>query len=246
MANRSLIALDYPNANSINVKDENTFRKIVCWLETNKIKQAPKETVNFLSNINSKDWKKTYDKYKKFLGCPETLSSDEESLQWIIGYAIREEYCRKKDNFKKATLTDASPRNVPNIQAENPLDKLDFHSDEFAEGINQLAKLLNITPHTDPTITVKAVCQVITTRLSEHALKNPEQYIVKGTPFPLKDADLGIDLTDPVLKHAAKVLRMLYIQDLRNLQTKANELIVAAQKVTANPKTDTRLGKVGF
>lgn len=51
---------------------------------------------------------------------------------------------------------------------------------------------------------------------------------------------------DPVLKHAAKILRMLYIQDLRNLQTKANEMIVKAQNVTANPKTDTKLGKVGF
>lgn len=38
---------------------------------------------------------------------------------------------------------------------------------------------------------------------------------------------------------------MLYIQDLRELQTKANELIVACQSLTANPKTDTKLGKVG-
>lgn len=41
------------------------------------------------------------------------------------------------------------------------------------------------------------------------------------------------------------MLRILYIQDLRDLQTRANELIVAVQNVTANPKTDTKLGKVG-
>lgn len=57
--------------------------------------------------------------------------------------------------------------------------------------------------------------------------------------------DLGFDLNDSVLNQAAKILRLLYIHDLRNLQTKANELIVAVQTVTANPKTDTKLGKVG-
>ncbi|KAH6928065.1 hypothetical protein HPB50_011127 [Hyalomma asiaticum] len=50
---------------------------------------------------------------------------------------------------------------------------------------------------------------------------------------------------DPVLNHAAKVLRLLYVQDLRDLQTHINEAIVAVQAITANPKTDTRLGKVG-
>jgi RLL motif-containing protein 1 len=69
--------------------------------------------------------------------------------------------------------------------------------------------------------------------------------MLKGTPFPFQDADLGFDLNDPVLNQAAKVLRILYIQDLRDLQTRANELIVAVQNVTANPKTDTKLGKVG-
>ena len=37
----------------------------------------------------------------------------------------------------------------------------------------------------------------------------------------------------------------MYIHDLRELQTKINECIVAVQTITANPKTDTKLGKVG-
>lgn len=55
----------------------------------------------------------------------------------------------------------------------------------------------------------------------------------------------GLDFNDPVLNQATKMLRLLHIQNLRQLQTQINELIVAVQSVTANPKTDTKLGKVG-
>ena len=47
------------------------------------------------------------------------------------------------------------------------------------------------------------------------------------------------------LDDAAKVLRLLHIQELRDLQTKINETIVSVQSITANPKTDSRLGRVG-
>ena len=47
-------------------------------------------------------------------------------------------------------------------------------------------------------------------------------------------------------KHdAARVLRMLYVADLRKLQDAVNTTIVALQEFTANPKTDSRLGRVG-
>jgi RLL motif-containing protein 1 len=52
-------------------------------------------------------------------------------------------------------------------------------------------------------------------------------------------------LKDNVLNEAAKVLRLLHIQELRDLQTKINETIVSLQTITANPKTDSSLGRVG-
>lgn len=68
----------------------------------------------------------------------------------------------------------------------------------------------------------------------------------QGKPFPILEADLGFDTGDYVMNQAAKVLRLLYIHDLRKLQTQINECIVAVQGLTANPKTDTKLGKVGY
>lgn len=52
-------------------------------------------------------------------------------------------------------------------------------------------------------------------------------------------------ITDATLNEAAQILRLLHIEELRELQTKINEAIVAVQAIIADPKTDHRLGKVG-
>lgn len=52
-------------------------------------------------------------------------------------------------------------------------------------------------------------------------------------------------LSDATLNEAAQILRLLHIEELRELQTKINEAIVAVQAIIADPRTDHRLGKVG-
>lgn len=244
MSKRLLTALDYPNADKIDLSEEKTIRNIVIWLETNKIKSASQHVFNGLKNVNSNDWFKYFDQYKDSLGCP-VLTSQLEELQWLLGKAVQMETSKNKNVYIKHAVDNIKTSNVPSVVAENPLDKLDFRSKEFTDRITQMAKALKITPYPDPLVTLRAVRKVICSRLSSDCVENPNKVIVEGTPFPFQDADLGFDLNDPVLNQAAKILRMLYIHDLRDLQTKANELIVAVQNVTANPKTDTKLGKVG-
>jgi len=43
---------------------------------------------------------------------------------------------------------------------------------------------------------------------------------------------------DDAMDRACKVLRLLHITDLRDLQTRINELIVKVQSLTADPKTN--------
>ncbi|XP_060533130.1 RNA transcription, translation and transport factor protein [Cylas formicarius] len=244
MVRRFLEALNYPNFDKINVEDETTFKNIVVWLETTKINAASRNTLYLLKNINDRGWDKSFDLYKNDVGCP-VLESRVEYLQWLLGKAVQIETSKNKALYLKHSVNTIKSSNVPNMVAENPLDKLDFGGKEFTLRINQLAKSLKIVPYPDPLVTLKAVRKVITTRLAPDCVENPQNYILTGTPFPYEDADLGFDLNDPVLNKAAKILRMLYIHDLRDLQTKANEMVVAIQNITANPKTDTKLGKVG-
>ncbi|MGH0190389.1 UNVERIFIED_CONTAM: hypothetical protein FKN15_045400 [Acipenser sinensis] len=59
------------------------------------------------------------------------------------------------------------------------------------------------------------------------------------------DSSLPVIHTDATLNEAAAILRLLHIEELRDLQTRINEAIVAVQAIIADPKTDHRLGKVG-
>ena len=56
---------------------------------------------------------------------------------------------------------------------------------------------------------------------------------------------LGFTTSDASLDEAATVLKMLYVADLRLFQNGINRVLEKAQEHTADPRTDTRLGKVG-
>ncbi|KAL4856768.1 RNA transcription [Chlorella vulgaris] len=56
---------------------------------------------------------------------------------------------------------------------------------------------------------------------------------------------LGFATGEPGADVAATVLRMLYIKDLRALQTQVDTAIVQVQELTANPQIDGSMGKVG-
>lgn len=104
---------------------------------------------------------------------------------------------------------------------------------------------MNIPQHPDHLVTLEACRNYITQRLNSAAIKNPSSVIVKGKPFPIVEESSKDEKEDKVMKHTVAALNLLYIQDLRKLQTMINEAIVAVQNITADPKTDTKAGKVG-
>lgn len=179
--------------------------------------------------------------------CPLAGQPRDETLDWIIGLAVRLEFGDKAEEYRKYNSRFVAETRAaqPRIVSSNPLDNLDFTAPEFRAGVESLADLLQITKHPDHLVTLQAICSLVVTRLNPKALQNPASVVPEGHPFPFREVDMGFSSGDPALDEAAKILRLLYISDLRNLQTRINEAIVRVQAVTANPKTDTRLGKVG-
>lgn len=108
--------------------------------------------------------------------------------------------------------------------------------------MKQLAIKLDVPQHPDHLITLRAISRLVQNHLSTAALKEP---LLKNAGVPLEEM-YGGEVNHPELEIPIKILRLLQIQSVRQLQTGINETIVAVQNITADPKTDTKLGKVGF
>ena len=141
------------------------------------------------------------------------------------------------------------------------LSKIDVNSEEFIDGLRELSSLLNIPFYQEePLITLRAIA-ILLKRQKKSSLNSAiqQQPPISKAVSESKKKKLTSQVDenilkrpfnsaakyDPQLNRAANVLRLLYINDLRELQTQINALIVQVQSLTANPKPDTTLGKVG-
>lgn len=109
--------------------------------------------------------------------------------------------------------------------------------------MRSLAAKLKVPHHPNHLLQLEAIARIVKERMSP-AAKNRQPVV--GTPFPFEKGNDIVSADDPSLDYPVRILRLLQIQRLRELQTGINETIVVIQNLTANPKTDTKLGKVGF
>uniref|UniRef100_A0A493TUQ6 RNA transcription, translation and transport factor protein n=1 Tax=Anas platyrhynchos platyrhynchos TaxID=8840 RepID=A0A493TUQ6_ANAPP len=220
MFRRKLAALDYHNPGGFSCRDETEFRNFIVWLEDQKIRHYKIEDRGNLRNIHSDDWPKAFEKYMKDVNCPFKIQERQETVDWLLGLAVRLEYGDNADKYKDSTPDGAKNTDNTAKNAE-PLINLDVNNPDFKAGVMALANLLQIQRHDDYLV------------------------MLKGLPVALEKHILGFDTGDAVINEAAQILRLLHIEELRELQTKINEAIVAVQAIIADPKTDHRLGKVG-
>ena len=256
MFRRKLKALDYHSADDVNVKTPQDLKALVVWLEDQKIRHHKIEERGYLRDSSGDDWTAALKKYLADLECPhDTETSFPAALDWLLGVAIRYDYgdaAQQTPQLKSGLAPpDSAPSKLPSpslaSSGKSALD-IDPSDETFVTGVQALAKIVQISKHPDPSVLLEAVRIVIEEKLSPSALKAAESAKPGGDrkkQFQVTPKDCGFDLGDPVLGEAAKVLRLLHIQELRYLQTNINELIVAVQAMTANPKTDQSLGKIG-
>lgn len=248
MFERKLRALGYLEWDKVNGNNTQHFRKVIVWLEDQKIRHYTIEDRKKLRDITSSEWPNTFEKYCNDIKCSIT-KNEIDQLEWFIGYAIWLEFgddCQKYQRVIGSKVKDKKELKVPSIKSTNPLDNLDFDSDAFKNGVNSIAKLLNVPKHSDHLVTLQACSKLVCNKLNADVIKQPNNAVnAKGKSQTKMIIGPGFNMGDAMLDNAAKGLSLLYIQDLRNLQTKINETIVAVQNITADPKTDTKLGKVG-
>jgi RLL motif-containing protein 1 len=256
MLQRQLKTLNYQKCDNFNPDDPQQFRQLVNWLETSKLRTGKGFA---LKDTYATNWDNEFKDYLKNIGCPVELYCDVSSFNagtvtWLVGLAVKLQYSTRARelNDKSSAFMMISDGTSPNKKmktvSSNPIESLDFQSTDFREGVRRLADLLKVNQsHPDHLVTLEACCKIIRTRLSQKNMKNITHLSNKGESFELKDHNLGVpaDIKDPVLKEAVKILRLIHLNNLRDLQSDINATIETVQAATANPKTDTRLGKVG-
>lgn len=84
---------------------------------------------------------------------------------------------------------------------------------------------------------------MVATKFSPSAIEEAKS-VKKGekmTPaVSLDELPLGFNTGDKDVDRAATVLRLLYISDMKQLQTTINDIIVAVQNFTADPKVPSQ------
>ncbi|XP_007886364.1 RNA transcription, translation and transport factor protein [Callorhinchus milii] len=240
MFRRKLTALEYHNSSAFDCKDDMEFKNVIVWLEDQKIRHYKIEERTNLRNIHSLEWPKYFAKYLADVACPFKAEEKQESVDWLLGLAVRLEYSDNVDKYKNCTA--ASVKIAP--KGTDPLVNLDANNPDFKAGVMALANLLQIQRHDDYMVMLKAIRILVQERLSQDAIAKSNRS-KEGLTVSLEKHFLGFDTGDATLNEAATILRLLHIEELRDLQTKINEAIVAVQSIIADPKTDHRLGKVG-
>ena len=258
MFRRKLKALGYHTIDKFNLESPVELKSLVVWLEDQKIRHYKIDEREDLRKRTGDGWTETYRNYLKALECPFNAQTDGLScIEWLLEFAVRCEFEDKAEATPslKGGLLGAGGSKLTRLPSsdEGPsaLD-IDITNQDFRGGLGALAKLLNISTHPEPVVVLEAARVLIEERLSNTAVaeaKAAKGKEMKSTAskdnLQITAKECGFDSGDPVLDEAAKVLRLLHLSDLRELQTRINELIVALQQVTADPKTDQRLGKVG-
>lgn len=251
MYKRKLLALDYPQPDNFEINNESQVRALILWLEDQKIRHMKIEDRAGLRDVTSPKWSEAFQQYLTELCCPYDASKEDIVIDWLLGYAVRLEYGDDVDKYK--SVNKGAVENAKNRQAgqsSNPLDALNFDDADFKAGVASLAMLMQVPPHQDHLQQLKAISLIVGERLSKDSLqsaakKSDDKSKKADDHIPLDKTELGFEAGDYIMTEAAKIVRLLHLKELRDLQTKINAAIVAVQAITADPKTDSRLGKVG-
>lgn len=258
---KRLLALSYPDGgSSFDIENINHIQTLVAWLEDTKIRFYAVEDRTPLRTMDQK-WFSVFQEYLKQLGCPhkikEPLAGNDKIVvvDWILSHAIGLAY---RDNVESINQQSQKYKEAKQ-SSKVPIDTSDYNSVQFKTALASLAQLLQIPLHDDPTVLLNTLQKAVKSKFSESVFaqsnnnntnnnnnnNNAPSGLQVDTSVSEEKFPLGFNTGEKQTNMASTILRLLYIKDLRELQTNINDLIVAVQSFTSNPVTNTVLGKVG-
>mmetsp|Transcript_9287 Transcript_9287/g.13992 ORF Transcript_9287/g.13992 Transcript_9287/m.13992 type:complete len:242 (-) Transcript_9287:143-868(-) len=230
--------LDFPQLEGFNVHNQLHVIALVCWLEDRKIRELEIEEREPL-RCNTDSWSHAMQKYLDTLGspCEWDQTNPLPSLEWLLSYAISLEY----DDIAQ-DCADMEP-DCEDISTDDTNSILTQHISELGEMVGLSRQ--SAEGNADFLQRISRHSRFLLTPGSLEAILDCDKETHGGNGNELEDFPLGFDTGDAVVNKLAVVLKMLHLTDFRELQSDINSLIVLGQQYTADPKTNSTLGKVG-
>jgi len=246
---RKLRALNYPGWNTFDITNISHVHALVAWLEDCKIRCYPVTDRTPLRTFNE-EWDVVLRKYLQDVEFPHKIGN---TIDWtvvvngLLAHAIALEYEDNVDKYNAQAKQQGEAQQTKKI----PIDTTDYNSAQFKVALLTLSHTIHIPMHEDLVTLLNAIRKAVKDHLSHVGLASQkenqtgERALHMDTSISEEKFPLGFNTGESSLNKASTIFRLLYIKDLRELQTEINNLIVAVQAFTANPKTNTALGKVG-
>eukprot|EP01001_Neometanema_parovale_P009114 NODE_5361_length_953_cov_30.145783_g5145_i0.p1 GENE.NODE_5361_length_953_cov_30.145783_g5145_i0~~NODE_5361_length_953_cov_30.145783_g5145_i0.p1 ORF type:complete len:269 (-),score=66.47 NODE_5361_length_953_cov_30.145783_g5145_i0:86-892(-) len=257
---QKLEAMSFPYAFDVDKLEFPHFHKFVMWLEDTQIRALPEDRRAGLKTLSTLDqWWPHFATYCQSLGYKKSLPMPmlekgvvkpdtpfRMVVDWLVAKAIR--YFYGDDNGVERFTAGHEKFKASNPSLRDKFKKKDTKkafsagdSQEIKPILNQLLTTLQLTSSGDVATDLAAA-----TRTVKHlGLLSGGKAELMPMDKLLASFPLGFTTGDTQLDNAARVLRILYTDDLRELQDKIDETLVTLQNTTGDPKTDTKLGKVG-
>ena len=226
---RRLLALGFPEARAFDGSNAKQASSLASWLEDRVIRQLPIEA---RGQLRAGD------------------------LSALHAYLVELE-------APEAVLADLQGRRFPAVSSWLTLTALQYAVEDLAEGthveraqpsVESLAAAHGVVSNPgDRAGTLQAALQAARRGLPAEQGSGAKEgggnkegeggRDAKGGAW--SDFPLGFETGDAALDEAARGLRVQYVAELRGLQSHFNGVVACAQEFTANPKTDSQLGRVG-
>merc|ERR1711991_625622 len=158
-------------------------------------------------------------------------------VEWLLNHAVASLYKKRKQQYNASSI-EAKKMLQENSLART-LQTNAYDKRAFELCVDQLAKEIGMDPLDGAgdsgallLACVRACLRKISFADSDGGVPNGKQSL------NAEDYPLGFDTGDEILNDAARVLRLLYAEDVSTLQSNINQVLLLVQNFTAKPTID--------
>eukprot|EP01025_Chloroclados_australasicus_P041677 TRINITY_DN4432_c0_g1_i1.p1 TRINITY_DN4432_c0_g1~~TRINITY_DN4432_c0_g1_i1.p1 ORF type:complete len:259 (-),score=20.81 TRINITY_DN4432_c0_g1_i1:325-1101(-) len=249
-----LEGLKYPRRLQFQITNTQEVRGLVVWLENQKIRFYKPTDRAALSDVNSPQWDQIFSKYLKDVECPISYAGSNigDIISWLLKHSVSLEYNDRAKEFNGYAATRAfkaqnsQKQHQQSFQSKKDAAYSDVDSEEFQKLVQDLFRTLQVDTSKGTILEhLKEAKEILYEQVLPGQISSAEGGSRNKRLFDINQFPLGFRTGDKKLDIASTILRVLFIKDLRDLQSQIDHAIVELQEYTANPKTDSRLGRVG-